>query len=99
MAITAKMVSELRSRTGAGIMDCKKVLAETDGDIDAAIQKLREKGLKASELKSGRATEEGLIVQYHGIFFFSVNTHLLKISHNFCVCAVSFVRSFYFTEE
>lgn len=64
MAITAKMVSELRSRTGAGIMDCKKVLAETDGNVDAAIQKLREKGLKASELKSGRTTEEGLIVSY-----------------------------------
>ena len=64
MAITAKMVSELRSRTGAGIMDCKKVLAETDGNVDAAIQKLREKGLKASELKSGRTTEEGLIISY-----------------------------------
>ena len=64
MAITAKMVSELRSRTGAGIMDCKKVLAETNGNIDEAIQKLREKGLKASEIKAGRATEEGLIVSY-----------------------------------
>ena len=64
MAITAKMVSELRSRTGAGIMDCKKVLAETNGNIDEAIQKLREKGLKASEIKAGRATEEGLIISY-----------------------------------
>lgn len=64
MAITAKMVSELRSRTGAGIMDCKKVLAETNGNIDEAIQKLREKGLKASEVKAGRATEEGLIISY-----------------------------------
>lgn len=64
MAITAKMVSELRSRTGAGIMDCKKVLAETDGNIDEAIQRLREKGLKASEVKAGRATEEGLIISY-----------------------------------
>ncbi len=64
MAITAKMVSELRSRTGAGIMDCKKVLAETNGNIDEAIQRLREKGLKASEVKAGRATEEGLIISY-----------------------------------
>ncbi len=64
MAITAKMVSELRSRTGAGIMDCKKALTETDGDMDTAIQKLREQGLKASEVKGGRATEEGLIVSY-----------------------------------
>ncbi len=64
MAITAKMVSELRSRTGAGIMDCKKALTETDGDMEAAIQKLREQGLRASEVKGGRATEEGLIVSY-----------------------------------
>ena len=64
MVITAKMVSELRSRTGAGIMECKKALTETNGDIDVAIQKLREQGLKASELKGGRAAEEGLIVSY-----------------------------------
>ena len=64
MAITAKMVSELRSRTGAGIMDCKKALTETNGDIDVAIQKLREQGLKASELKGSRVAEEGLIVSY-----------------------------------
>ena len=64
MAITAKMVSELRSRTGAGIMECKKALTETNGDIDIAIQKLREQGLKASELKGSRAAEEGLIVSY-----------------------------------
>ena len=64
MAITAKLVSELRSRTGAGIMDCKKALTETNGNIDEAIQKLREQGLRASEIKGGRATEEGLIVSY-----------------------------------
>ena len=64
MEITAKMVSELRSRTGAGIMDCKKILAETNGNIDEAIQKLREQGLKASEVKAGRTTEEGLILSY-----------------------------------
>ena len=64
MEITAKMVSELRSRTGAGIMDCKKILSETNGNIDEAIQKLREQGLKSSEVKAGRTTEEGLIVSY-----------------------------------
>ena len=62
MAITAKLVSDLRSRTGAGIMDCKKALTETNGNIDEAIQKLREQGLKASEVKGSRAAEEGLIV-------------------------------------
>lgn len=64
MAITAKLVSDLRSRTGAGIMDCKKALTETNGNIDEAIQKLREQGLRASEVKGGRAAEEGLIVSY-----------------------------------
>ena len=64
MNITAKMVSDLRTRTGAGIMDCKKALAETNGDVEAAIQFLREKGLRASELKSGRAASEGLVVSY-----------------------------------
>ncbi len=64
MAITAKLVSDLRSRTGAGIMDCKKALTETNGNIDEAIQKLREQGLKASEIKGGRAAKEGLIVSY-----------------------------------
>ena len=64
MEITAKMVSELRARTSAGIMDCKKALTETDGDLEAAIQLLREKGLKASELKGGRTTSEGVIASY-----------------------------------
>lgn len=58
------MVSDLRTRTGAGIMDCKKALSETNGDVEAAIQFLREKGLRASELKSGRAASEGLVVSY-----------------------------------
>ena len=64
MEITAKMVRELRARTSAGIMDCKKALTETNGDLDAAIQLLREKGLKASELKGGRTTSEGVIASY-----------------------------------
>ena len=60
MEITAKMVSELRSRTGAGIMDCKKALTETNGNIDQAIQKLREEGLRASELKGSPCSERGV---------------------------------------
>ena len=49
MAITAAMVKELRERTGAGMMDCKKALAETDGDMKAAIDYLREKGIAKAE--------------------------------------------------
>ena len=64
MEVTAKMVSDLRKRTGAGIMDCKKALAEKNGDIEASIIHLREQGLKASELKSNRDASEGLIMSY-----------------------------------
>ena len=64
MQITAKWLASLRARTSAGIMDCKKALTESDGDLEAAIQLLREKGLKASELKGGRTTSEGLIASY-----------------------------------
>ena len=64
MEITAKLVSELRNRTGTGIMECKNALVETNGDLEAAIQLLREQGLKASELKSGRTASEGLVISY-----------------------------------
>ena len=64
MKITAKMVGDLRARTGAGMMNCKKALTETGGDVDQAIQLLREKGLKASELKSSRQASEGTNVSY-----------------------------------
>ena len=64
MKISAKMVAELRARTGAGMMDCKKALTEVGGDVDQAIQLLREKGLRASELKSSREASEGIIVSY-----------------------------------
>jgi elongation factor Ts len=59
--ITAKMVKDLRECTGAGMMDCKKALAEVDGDMDAAIDVLRTKGLAALAKKAGRATNEGII--------------------------------------
>ena len=61
MAITAEMVKELRERTGAGMMDCKKALTETGGDIDKAIELLREKGLAAAAKKTGRIAAEGLV--------------------------------------
>ncbi|MGG7163691.1 translation elongation factor Ts [Clostridium ihumii] len=62
--ITASMVKELRERTGAGMMDCKKALNETNGDMDKAIETLREKGLAAAAKKAGRIAAEGLVVTY-----------------------------------
>ncbi len=59
--ITAAAVKELRERTGAGMMDCKSALVESDGDLDAAIDLLRTKGLAAAAKKAGRAASEGLI--------------------------------------
>ena len=61
MAITASMVKELREKTGAGMMDCKNALNETNGDIEAAIDWLRAKGISKAEKKSGRVAAEGLI--------------------------------------
>lgn len=61
MAITAAMVKELRDRTNAGMMDCKKALGETDGDMEAAVDWLRTKGLAAAAKKSGRTAAEGLV--------------------------------------
>lgn len=66
-AISASLVKELRERTGAGMMDCKKALAETNGDIEKAADYLREKGLAAAAKKAGRITAEGLVESYiHG---------------------------------
>lgn len=59
--ITAALVKDLREKTGAGMMDCKKALTETDGDIEGAIDWLRTKGLSAAEKKAGRVASEGLI--------------------------------------
>ena len=60
MAITASMVKELREMTGAGMMDCKKALNATDGDMDKAVEFLREKGLATAQKKAGRVAAEGL---------------------------------------
>ena len=62
MAITAAMVKELREITGVGMLDCKKALAETNGDMDKAVEFLREKGLAASAKKAGRIAAEGIVV-------------------------------------
>jgi elongation factor Ts len=61
MSVTAAMVKELREKTGAGMMDCKKALGETNGDMEAAIDWLRAKGISKADKKSGRTAAEGLI--------------------------------------
>ncbi len=58
------MVGELRAKTGAGLMDCKRVLVEADGDLEQAVTLLRKKGMASAAKKSGRTTSEGLIGQY-----------------------------------
>lgn len=65
MAITASLVKELRERTGAGMMECKKALTETGGDIEAAIDLMRKSGAAKAEKKAGRTAAEGLIVIRH----------------------------------
>ena len=60
MAITAAQVKELREMTGAGMMDCKKALTATEGDMDKAVEFLREKGLATAQKKAGRVAAEGL---------------------------------------
>ena len=62
--VTASLVKELREKTGAGMMDCKKVLTETDGDIEKAIELLRERGIAKAAKKSGRIAAEGLVEAY-----------------------------------
>lgn len=64
MQITAQMVKELRERTGAGMMDCKKALMEASGSIDGAIDALRKKGVASAEKKAGRVAAEGLVSSY-----------------------------------
>ena len=61
MAITAAQVKELRERTGAGMMECKRTLVETNGDIDAAIESMRISGLAKADKKADRVAAEGII--------------------------------------
>ncbi|CAM5217738.1 elongation factor Ts [Alishewanella longhuensis] len=62
MAVTAALVKELRERTGAGMMDCKKALEETAGDIEAAIDAMRKSGLAKAAKKAGRIAAEGVVI-------------------------------------
>ncbi len=64
MAITTDMIKELRERTGAGMMNCKEALVETDGNVEKAIEILREKGLAAAAKKAGRIAAEGIVDSY-----------------------------------
>ena len=64
MEISAQKVKELRDKTGAGMMECKKALSEAEGELDSAIKILRERGLAAAAKKAGRTTKEGIIGQY-----------------------------------
>ncbi|MFH2058277.1 MAG: translation elongation factor Ts [Pseudomonadota bacterium] len=62
--ITAEMVKELRQATGSGIMDCKRMLGEADGDMDLAVDLLRKKGLAKAAKRAGRSTSEGVVYSY-----------------------------------
>ena len=64
MEITASLVKELREKTGVGMMDCKKALKETDGDIDRAVEYLRKKGIATAQKRAGRSTSEGQVQSY-----------------------------------
>jgi elongation factor Ts len=64
MEISAKMVKELRDKTGAGMMDCKKALTEAGGDYEKAVKVLREKGIAKAAKREGRVTAEGVIASY-----------------------------------
>ncbi len=86
MSITASQVNELREKTGVGLMDCKKVLVETEGDIEQAIKKLREKGLAKAAKKSDRSTTEGRVF----IAVSSDNTNAVILELN---CETDFVGS------
>lgn len=88
--ITAQAVKELRERTGAGMMDCKKALSETNGDMEKAIEFLREKGLAAAAKKAGRVAAEGIVETYvsedlkiAGIVEFNCETDFVAANEDF----------------
>ncbi len=84
MAITASLVKELRERTGAGMMECKKALVETDGDVEAAIEQMRKSGQAKAAKKAGRTAAEGVIV----LSFSEDNTQAAMVEVN---CETDFV--------
>lgn len=92
--ISAKAVKELRDRTGAGMMDCKKTLTEANGDMEKAVELLREKGLAAAAKKAGRVAAEGIIATYvsddkktAGIVEVNCETDFVAINEEFIVFA------------
>src|SRR6476660_2965841 len=85
MAITAQMVKELREKTGAGMLDCKKALTETDGDMDKAIDFLREKGIASAAKKEGRIAAEGttfILTEGNDAVIFEVNAETDFVAKN-----------------
>jgi len=85
MAVTAKMVKELRDKTGAGMLDCKKALVETDGNIDAAIDYLREKGIMKAQKKSDRVAAEGLcnvVINNNDAVIYEINSETDFVARN-----------------
>ncbi|MFC7061181.1 translation elongation factor Ts [Halobacillus seohaensis] len=85
MAINAKMVKELREKTGAGMMDCKKALTETDGDMEKAIDWLREKGISKAQKKADRIAAEGaahIVVEGNTAVLFEVNCETDFVTKN-----------------
>ena len=97
--ITAQAVKELRERTGAGMMDCKKALSETNGDMEKAIEFLREKGLAAAAKKAGRVAAEGTVETYisedlksAGIVEFNCETDFVAANEDFTNMAKNLAR-------
>ena len=88
MAFTAQDVKDLREKTGCGMMDCKKALTASDGDVEKAIEFLREKGLAAAAKKSGRVAAEGVVTKMYASFqklFHRYYCHCLFTSKNLFV--------------
>ncbi|HPS53077.1 MAG TPA: translation elongation factor Ts [Phycisphaerae bacterium] len=92
MAVTAAVVKELRESTGLGMMDCKKALDETNGDIQAAKDLLRKKGLATAEKKAGRATKEGLICMNFAADGTSATMIEVQCETDFCARNEEFVK-------
>ncbi|HOO32428.1 MAG TPA: translation elongation factor Ts [Thermotogota bacterium] len=100
MAVSMELIKELRKKTGAGVLDCKKALVETDGDIDGAVDFLRKKGLAKAAKKSGRSTTEGLVVikkTDDELFMLAVmcETDFVARTDEFKASAVNIADSFY----
>jgi elongation factor Ts len=97
--ISAQVVKELRERTGAGMMDCKKALGETNGDMEKAIELLREKGLAAAAKKAGRVAAEGIVKTYisednkvAGIVEFNCETDFVAANEEFITVAENIAK-------